>query len=238
MNPASNTSQQTLETISKAHRFNRWMYDTIRPYCNGNILEIGSGIGNISSFFVQDKSQISLSDVDHVYLQALRNRFANNSNVRDIMLLNLEHNDFENAYRDKQHSFDTIFLLNVLEHVKDDEKAVQNCKYLLKDGGTLIILVPAYASLYAKLDKELGHYRRYTLGKLKSIFSKQQLTVRTQFYFNGMGIIAWSYAKVFRLSVVPAPEMKMYNAVVPLAKLLDKILLHRIGLSAVIVGNK
>ena len=238
MNSASNTGQQTLEVISKAHRFNRWMYDTIRPYCNGNILEVGSGIGNISSFFVQDNFQITLSDVDDHYLQILESKYAANSNVRDIMLLNLEHNEFENAYQDKQHSFDTIFLLNVLEHIKDDDKAVQNCKYLLKDGGTLIILVPAYSWLYAKLDKTLAHFRRYTLRKLKSIFSRQQLTVKAQFYFNGTGIIAWSYAKVFRLSAVPSPEMKMYNTIVPFAKLLDKIVLNRIGLSAVIVGKK
>jgi 2-polyprenyl-3-methyl-5-hydroxy-6-metoxy-1,4-benzoquinol methylase len=238
LNPASNTGQQTLEVISKAHRFNRWMYDTIRPYCNGNILEVGSGIGNISSFFVQDNFQITLSDVDDHYLQTLKNKYATSSNVRDIMLLNLEHNEFENAYHDKQNSFDTIFLLNVLEHIKDDDKAIQNCKYLLKDGGTLIILVPAYSWLYAKLDITLAHYRRYTLRKLKSIFSRQHLTVKANFYFNGIGIIAWSYAKVFRLSVVPSTEMNMYNTVVPFAKLVDKIVLHRIGLSAVIVGNK
>ena len=42
----------TLETISKADKFNRWMFDTISPYCKGRILEIGSGIGNISQFFI------------------------------------------------------------------------------------------------------------------------------------------------------------------------------------------
>jgi len=214
------------------------MYDTIRPYCCGNILEVGSGIGNISSFFVKDNFQITLSDVDDHYLQTLKSKYATSSNVRDIMLLDLEHNDFENAYNNKQHSFDTIFLLNVLEHIKEDDKAVQNCRYLLKDGGTLIILVPAYSWLYAKLDKTLAHYRRYTLRKLKGIFSRQQLTVKAQFYFNGIGIIAWSYAKVFRLSVVPSTEMKVYNIVVPLAKLVDKIVMRRVGLSAVIIGNK
>jgi 2-polyprenyl-3-methyl-5-hydroxy-6-metoxy-1,4-benzoquinol methylase len=238
LNPANNTGQQTLEVISKADQFNRWMYDTIRPYCRGNILEVGSGIGNISSFFVQDYFQITLSDIDGRYLQTLKGNYATRSNVKEIMLLNLEHDDFENAYGSKKNSFDTIFLLNVLEHIKDDEKAVQNCKYLLKDGGSLIILVPAYSWLYARLDKALAHYRRYTLRNLKGIFSKQRLTVKAQFYFNGIGIIAWSYAKVFRLSVVPSTEMKMYNIIVPFAKLVDKIVMHRIGLSAVIIGKK
>jgi len=36
---------QTLEVIAKADKFNQWMFETIRPYCRGSILEIGSGIG-------------------------------------------------------------------------------------------------------------------------------------------------------------------------------------------------
>jgi len=31
----------TLEVISVARNFNRWMYDTVKPFCSGKILEIG-----------------------------------------------------------------------------------------------------------------------------------------------------------------------------------------------------
>ena len=44
----------TLEAINSADKFNKWMYDTIQPFCAGNILEIGSGIGNISKFFINN----------------------------------------------------------------------------------------------------------------------------------------------------------------------------------------
>lgn len=43
--------EDTLNTIALAHRFNHWMYCSIKPFCKGKILEIGSGIGNISDFF-------------------------------------------------------------------------------------------------------------------------------------------------------------------------------------------
>jgi 2-polyprenyl-3-methyl-5-hydroxy-6-metoxy-1,4-benzoquinol methylase len=238
LNPANNTGQKTLEAISKAVQFNEWMYDTIRPYCHGNILEVGSGIGNISSFFVQDNFQITLSDVDDQYLQTLNNRYADRNNVREIILLDLERADFENAYKDKKNYFDTVFLLNVLEHIKDDNKAVHNCKYLLKNGGTLIILVPAYSWLYTRLDKALSHYRRYSLQNLKNIFKSEQLKIRKQFYFNATGILGWLYSKIFRLSVVPLTEMRVYDKIVPLGKLVDKIVLGKIGLSAIIIGEK
>ena len=43
---------QTLEAMAAAPRLNQWMYETIGKQLDGNILEIGSGIGNISQFFL------------------------------------------------------------------------------------------------------------------------------------------------------------------------------------------
>ena len=45
---------ETLKALAASNNFNRWIYDTIKPYTGGRILEIGSGIGNISQFFLQD----------------------------------------------------------------------------------------------------------------------------------------------------------------------------------------
>jgi hypothetical protein len=42
---------EILDTIGEVDKFNKWMYNTIVPYCKEEILEIGSGIGNISRFF-------------------------------------------------------------------------------------------------------------------------------------------------------------------------------------------
>jgi len=237
LNP-NNTEQQTLQAISRAVKFNRWMYETIKPYCNGRVLEVGSGIGNISSFFVQDNFDITLSDIDDHYIQKLKNRFAPAGNVRDIIFLDLQQPDFQNSYATIMGSFDTVFLLNVLEHLDNDSQALHNCKKLLKTGGTLVVLVPAYSWLYSKLDKGLRHCRRYTLGMLQNLFNKQQLTVRKRFYFNALGIVAWSYAKIFRLSAVPGREMGIYNKLVPLAKAIDRLFVAKIGLSAIIIGEK
>ena len=238
MDPANNIEQQTLAVISKAGRFNRWMYDTVSPYCHGRILEIGSGIGNISSFFVRDNFDITLSDIGDDYLEQLRDKFDNITNVRSILRLDLQQDNFHDAYQEIENFFDTIFLLNVLEHIGDDERAILNCKILLKKGGTLIVLVPAHPWLYARLDKELHHHRRYSLQQLKTLFNKTGLTVKKQFYFNASGIFAWMYAKILGLSVVPQREMNGYDKIVPAAKVFDKISFGKIGLSAIIVGEK
>jgi 16S rRNA A1518/A1519 N6-dimethyltransferase RsmA/KsgA/DIM1 with predicted DNA glycosylase/AP lyase activity len=65
---------QTLEVIAEADKFNQWMFQTIRPYCRGNILELGSGIGNISRFFIQDNYSITLSDTDRFYIDHLKKK--------------------------------------------------------------------------------------------------------------------------------------------------------------------
>jgi 2-polyprenyl-3-methyl-5-hydroxy-6-metoxy-1,4-benzoquinol methylase len=54
--------QATLEAISAATRFNEWMYDVISTRLTGEILEIGSGIGNISTHFFKNGHRLTVSD--------------------------------------------------------------------------------------------------------------------------------------------------------------------------------
>ena len=49
---------ETLEAFSHADAFNRWLYQKISVYVRGNMLEIGSGIGNISAFLLKDQTQV------------------------------------------------------------------------------------------------------------------------------------------------------------------------------------
>src|SRR6476661_3516764 len=134
----------TLTVIAKAEQFNRWMYETIKPYLKGKVLEIGSGIGNISKFVLEDGFTLTLSDYDSGYCQQLQKDFGHFANVEDIVSIDLQHQTFYEKYSTFKEQFDTVFLLNVLEHLADGEKAVAYCRYLLKPSGNLIILVPAY----------------------------------------------------------------------------------------------
>src|ERR1051325_9418879 len=118
------------------------MFNTIKPYAFGNILEIGSGVGNISKYFVQNDYSISLSDTDDFYIDTLKKKFSNNKNVKNILAIDLEAADFSKRYPQLAGQYDTVFFLNVLEHIEKDDLAVQNSRTMLKAGGKLIILVP------------------------------------------------------------------------------------------------
>ncbi len=66
--------------------------------------------------------------------------------------------------------FDVIICLDVLEHIKDDHKAIAVISHLLKNNGLAIITVPAYQWLFSYWDEILHHYRRYYPRQLRRCF--------------------------------------------------------------------
>ena len=67
--------EATLDVISQADKFNSWMYNTIKPHCSGKVIEIGSGIGNISNFFLNDDFKLMLTDIRQGYCNNLQEKF-------------------------------------------------------------------------------------------------------------------------------------------------------------------
>jgi len=227
---------EILDVISSAAKFNRWLYETIAPYCTGKTLEIGSGVGNISDFFITDKKTVYLSDIRGNYRNILEKKFKLDSN--SVLDIDIAHSDFTKTYPTLLSSFDSVFALNVVEHIKDDDLAIKNMLSLLKPRGQMTILVPAYQSLYNDIDVSLEHFRRYTKKSLSALMGKYAPVTKT-FYFNATGILAWWISgKILRHKTIPAGEMKLYNTFVPVFKLVDKIVAKQMGLSVVCVIQK
>lgn len=72
----------------------------------------------------------------------------------------------------KNLKFDIIIMLNVLEHIKDDFLAIKNTFKLLNKNGTIYIEVPAHQFLYDSYDKQLCHFRRYSIVDLEKKLKK------------------------------------------------------------------
>ena len=81
----------TLKIISATGKFNNWMYRSIKPFLKGEILEIGSGIGNITKFVIDDKFQITASDKRDSYCSILHNRFDENPYLHEVRKLDIIH---------------------------------------------------------------------------------------------------------------------------------------------------
>ena len=81
-------------------------------------------------------------------------------------------------------SFDLVCLLDVLEHIDDDEEALSRAGQLLGPSGRLLVTVPAYAWLWSEHDEAHHHYRRYTAKMLRQRANRANLVVEKLGYFN------------------------------------------------------
>lgn len=227
---------ETLDAISFAPRFNRWMYETIKDYCSGEILEIGSGIGNISAHFIQEGASIHLSDIRDNYIDILKNTFG--QSAKSILKMDIAAPDFDTRYADLFESYDSIFALNVVEHIKDDALAIRNCRKLLKKGGQLTILVPAYQNLYNSFDTALEHYRRYTKKSLNNLFTDGFEITKSR-YFNAFGMLGWVVSgSILKKKTIAKSEMQLYDKLLFVAKTVDFLCMNKIGLSVISSARK
>jgi len=221
--PADPVGAATLERIAAAPRYNRWMFDRLRRWVGNHVLEIGSGIGNLSASIV-DRARVVLTDTEPFYLHRLQERFAGRPNV-EVARLYLPTVDGAVAAE----RFDTIICLNVLEHIEDDRASLAAMRSLLGTDGRLVLLVPAMPALFGSLDSALGHYRRYTPRELAEKFAGAGLRLRHLEYFNLAGIPGWWLTgRVLRRRLVPVASLRLYDLLVPLFRL-ERWLPWRVG---------
>jgi len=225
----------TLHAIRHADAFNAWMFDTLRPFIKGRVLEAGSGIGNISAFLLESYNEVWLSDFNDDYRRMLGHKFSSLPACKGILRIDLASERFDEECAPFFKSFDTIVATNVIEHIRDDAQAIRNCRKLLKDGGQLVILVPAFRLLFNNLDRAFGHYRRYTKPRLLSLLNSQATVVHCR-YFNCAGIAGWFFSgTILRKKTISPRDMRVFNALVPVFKVIDKLVLHQVGLSVIAV---
>ena len=236
---ADPSGYETLDLLSEAHAFNRWMFETIAPYCKGRVLEIGSGIGNLSDYLLKHQEEVVLSDLKPEYCASLERTFRDRPNLRGVYSLDLTSTkDIENR-PELVGQFDTLVALNVVEHIEDHELAIRNARRLLRKGGQMIILVPAYQWLFNGMDTELGHFRRYTRKRLGKLLSSQRLELVNIRYFNAIAIGGWWVSgSLLRKKKLERGSLRLYNALVPLMRFGDWVTGRRMGLSVIGVARK
>lgn len=61
----------------------------------------------------------------------------------------------------KSETFSLVTVIDILEHVDDDDLAIQELFRVLRKGGWLLVSVPAFMALFGEHDKLFGHFRRY-----------------------------------------------------------------------------
>ena len=225
--------QETLDTLAGADRLNRWLFDQVKDFLGERVLEIGSGVGNLTKFLLSRKLVVA-SDVDPHHLDRLRHRFVEGESFR---VLAVDAGDIDVAALAPL-GLDTVMGLNVLEHVRDDERALAHLHDLLPAGGRVVLLVPALTSLYGSLDAALDHHRRYGREELREKLERAGFRVEHLRFFNVPGMLGWWLnGKVLRRRVLPGAQVKLFDLLVPIFRLEERLRLP-FGLSLIAVGRK
>ena len=226
----------TLETMALAHRYNAWQVDRLAPFLGRRVCEIGSGIGNISRLLAaRDLELLVLTDQREDYLDRLREDYAPRPEIR-VERLTLP--DAEATRRFAAWSLDTVVSLNVLEHIPDDQGAVESMADLLAPGGRLVLLVPAIPALYGSLDRGLGHARRYDRRGLRRLLERAGLRLEHLSYFNLVGTLGWWFnARVRPVPEIPRGQLVLFDRLVPLLRAEDLVRLP-FGQSLIAVARR
>ncbi len=184
-----------LEALSRAKRYQSWIYDTVHPYLGRRILELGSGVGNMSTW-LPVRELLVLTETDPTFVKILKNKTISHPMGHKIRVdsFDLSKDSYEKYFTD---NFDTIISFNVFEHIQDDFKAMKEMSELLRKSRApgprrLITFVPAHQWAYGGMDRTFGHYRRYTSARAQQMkeFCSQGARLEWR-YFNLLGLVGW-----------------------------------------------
>ncbi len=226
------TTMTRLETLSAADRFNDEVWSKVGRFVGSDILEVGIGIGIFTDKLLT-KGKVFGVDIVPEFVEAAKKRHGDRLEylVADMGA------GIPGVLAGR--TFDTIVCMNVLEHIEDDQKTLDNFISLLRPGGRLILVVPAYQCLFNPLDSHDGHFRRYEKAELLSKMSAAGFSVIHQSRFNLFGILGWFVnGTLLRRKDLPTGQMGLFNKVAPLLFWLESLTGPPAGLSLLAVGAK
>ncbi len=137
------------------------------------ILDLGCGIGVVSMYYGHRSNSVVGVDVSGNAI-SIGKKSVEFFDLKKFVKFKVL--DFPNEFLNE--TFDKIIFSEVLEHIRNEDKALSAIYKMLKYNGKLIISVPSENSLLHKLgftkkfDEEVGHLRRYALEYLKSKLEK------------------------------------------------------------------
>ncbi len=209
-----------LKTLERARRFNQWMADCVRGGVGSRVLEIGAGIGNITTQLLPRDLYVA-SDIEPAYLGYLENLKIGRPYL-EVAKIDAEE---PAAFAAFAGWFDTVVCLNVLEHVRDPLQALRNFWTALAPGGRLLLYVPQGGWLYSSLDRALAHRCRYDRADLAGEVREAGFEVESLRHFNRVSVPGWWWnGKLLRRSLLPRWQLKLFDVLVPAFRRLDRVL--------------
>jgi phospholipid N-methyltransferase len=182
-NAQASSEDFEFEALSMADNYRAALMREFAPALCRNVLEVGAGIGQITEALLQNPAVTRLVSIEphQAFYDQLTKKFPGHTIVKGTV---------ENLQNDDH--WDSVVSINVLEHIPHDETELKNYhRFLLKNNGALCLFVPARPEIYAPIDKDFGHFRRYTRPELRQKLERAGFQIQRLQYYNIAGYLAW-----------------------------------------------
>lgn len=199
------------------------------------MVEYGAGMGTISQRLVSLADRLTLVEPSPHLVQVLQGKYRNNSKVA-VVGEGLE----QHARGVSAAAFNTVVLVNVLEHIEDDQQALAALFRILQPSGRLLVFVPALQGLMSKLDVMFGHFRRYQRNDLIEKVAQAGGKTEVCHYFDFIGVLPWFFLNRLMGATSFNPRLISFHDkfVVPVSQAVERVIPPPIGKNIILVAQK
>ena len=232
---ASTYALEDQERMARARNYFAWQGRLVTRELGRRVVEVGCGIGNFTGALL-DRDMVIALDRDPNCTDRLRERYPNRTNLH-VVTCDAGNYAFSELAGLR---LDSCVCLNVLEHIQDDLAVVAGIASILMPGGVIVLLLPAFPSLFGPIDKNLGHHRRYTRQSIGSLAAAAGLRIKKAHYMNVCGFFGWwANSHIFRRKAQSRGQINFFDRyVVPLMSRLEGAVPPPFGQSLFVVLEK
>ena len=182
-NATAQTEDFEFAALNEAVNYRAALLEEFGQHLQGRVLEVGAGIGQFSGELrvLPGIAQLLSVEPEPQFCAEFRRR------CPQLELLQGTVGDLPPGT-----AWDAVLSINVLEHIESDEHELSAYGRLLQPArGTLCLFVPARPEIYAPIDRDFGHFRRYTKPELKRKLERAGFELVSIRYYNFAGYLAW-----------------------------------------------
>lgn len=161
------------------------MIATLRGVRRAHVLDAGCGSGSLAIRLARVGLTVEAIDLSPDFVTMVRRKVHEAGVSEQVIVRQMDVTRLEFPDR----SFDIVTSGEVLEHVADDKKAIDEFARVLKPGGLCIATVPANPKLWSICDEWAGHKRRYSKEGLKALFCSKG--------FDTISISHWGFPMIW-----------------------------------------
>lgn len=201
---------EEMESLAQAERFLDFVCDEIASLGDGDVLEVGAGMGPLTKrLSARVRSVTALEPAANVYPLLVEST----SGLADVTTSGDTLADF--AARQPEARFDVAVYVNVLEHIRDDAAELALVRGMLRPGGRLFVFVPAMPGIYGTMDYASGHWRRYTRESLLRVVEGAGFRVDRVRHFDPLGVLPyWLLYRRLGVKTLDRASTTLYDRVI------------------------